>query len=96
MARARLICVRSAYAGQFLLPLPRQEGYEFVVVQFAGNEAHFTALINYQVSGGGGGGSGQRAQGDWGTTAGTVQMALVCRGGTVQMALVCRSGSRTN
>ncbi|KAF0309369.1 ATP synthase mitochondrial F1 complex assembly factor 1 [Amphibalanus amphitrite] len=34
--------------GQFLLPLPRKDGYEFVVVQFAGNEAHFTALINYQ------------------------------------------------
>ena len=32
----------------FLLPLPRKEGYEFVVVQFAGNEAHFTTLINYQ------------------------------------------------
>ncbi|XP_043216576.1 ATP synthase mitochondrial F1 complex assembly factor 1-like isoform X1 [Amphibalanus amphitrite] len=32
----------------FLLPLPRKDGYEFVVVQFAGNEAHFTALINYQ------------------------------------------------
>ena len=32
----------------FLLPLPRKEGYEFVVVQFAGNEAHFTTLINFQ------------------------------------------------
>ncbi len=32
----------------FLLPLPRKQGYEFVVVQFDGNEAHFTTLINYQ------------------------------------------------
>ena len=32
----------------FLLPLPRSEGYEFVVVQFEGNEAHFTTLINFQ------------------------------------------------
>ena len=33
----------------FLFPLPRKEGYEFVVVQFQGKEAHFTTLINYQV-----------------------------------------------
>ncbi|XP_037077696.1 ATP synthase mitochondrial F1 complex assembly factor 1-like isoform X2 [Pollicipes pollicipes] len=32
----------------FLFPLPRDQGYEFVVAQFAGNEAHFTPLINYQ------------------------------------------------
>lgn len=32
----------------FLLPLPRTNGYEFFVVQFCGNEAHFTTLINYQ------------------------------------------------
>jgi len=32
----------------FLFPLPRKEGYEFVVVQFQGKEAHFTTLINYQ------------------------------------------------
>lgn len=32
----------------FLFPLPRKEGYEFVVVQFSGNEAHFTSLINFQ------------------------------------------------
>ena len=30
------------------MPLPRKEGYEFVVVQFSGNEAHFTTLINFQ------------------------------------------------
>ena len=32
----------------FILPLPRKEGYEFVVVQFSGNQAHFTTLINFQ------------------------------------------------
>merc|ERR1712112_483453 len=32
----------------FLFPLPRDQGYEFVVVQFLNNEAHFTTLINYQ------------------------------------------------
>lgn len=32
----------------FLFPLPRDQGYEFVVVQFLGKEAHFTTLINYQ------------------------------------------------
>lgn len=32
----------------FLFALPRDKGYEFIVVQFAGHEAHFTPLINYQ------------------------------------------------
>ena len=32
----------------FLFPLPRDQGYEFFVVQFLGQEAHFTSLINYQ------------------------------------------------
>ncbi|KAK4295610.1 hypothetical protein Pmani_031839 [Petrolisthes manimaculis] len=32
----------------FLLPLPRDNGYEFIVVQFSGHEIHFTPLINYQ------------------------------------------------
>jgi len=32
----------------FLFPLPRDMGYEFVVVQFSGHEAHFSTLINYQ------------------------------------------------
>jgi len=32
----------------FLFPLPRDQGYEFVVVQFLGKEAHFTTLINFQ------------------------------------------------
>ncbi|KAF4527865.1 hypothetical protein B566_EDAN014785 [Ephemera danica] len=33
---------------QFLLPLPRSNGYEFIVCQIAGHEVHFTQLINYQ------------------------------------------------
>jgi len=32
----------------FLFPLPRDQGYEFFVVQFLGKEVHFTSLINYQ------------------------------------------------
>ena len=35
----------------FLFPLPRKQGYEFIVVQFDGNEAHFATLINYQAFG---------------------------------------------
>ena len=35
------------YSLQFLLPLPRKEGYEFFVVQFDGNEAQFTSVMNY-------------------------------------------------
>ena len=32
----------------FLFPLPRKQGYEFIVAQFDGDVAHFTTLINYQ------------------------------------------------
>ncbi|KAK8375814.1 hypothetical protein O3P69_008511 [Scylla paramamosain] len=32
----------------FVLPLPRDKGYEFIVLQFAGHEVHFTSLVNYQ------------------------------------------------
>lgn len=32
----------------FLFPLPRDQGYEFVMVQFLGREAHFSTLINFQ------------------------------------------------
>lgn len=34
--------------GTFLFPVPRMNGYEFVMVQFQGDEAHFTTLINFQ------------------------------------------------
>ncbi|XP_076050601.1 ATP synthase mitochondrial F1 complex assembly factor 1 [Oratosquilla oratoria] len=32
----------------FVLPLIRDQGYEFILVQFANQEAHFTPLVNYQ------------------------------------------------
>lgn len=34
----------------FLLPLPRDQGYEFFLVQFHLNEVHITSLLAYQVS----------------------------------------------
>lgn len=34
---------------QFLYALPRKEGYEFFLGQWAGQELHFTSLINVQV-----------------------------------------------
>lgn len=33
----------------FLLPLPRNEGYEFIMLQFAANTVHLTPLLCYQV-----------------------------------------------
>ncbi|XP_064549907.1 ATP synthase mitochondrial F1 complex assembly factor 1 [Drosophila montana] len=33
----------------FLLPLPRSEGFEFILLQFAANTVHFTPLLAYQV-----------------------------------------------
>ncbi|XP_044253806.1 ATP synthase mitochondrial F1 complex assembly factor 1 [Tribolium madens] len=33
----------------FLFPLPRKEGYEFIMAQFEGNCVHFTPLLYYQV-----------------------------------------------
>lgn len=33
----------------FLLPLPRSQGFEFFVLQFAANTIHFTPLLCYQV-----------------------------------------------
>ncbi|XP_017039648.1 ATP synthase mitochondrial F1 complex assembly factor 1 [Drosophila ficusphila] len=33
----------------FLIPLPRSEGFEFVMLQFAANTVHFTPLLAYQV-----------------------------------------------
>jgi len=32
----------------FLFPIPRDQGYEFIVSQFSNHEVHFTPLINYQ------------------------------------------------
>ncbi|XP_053945472.1 ATP synthase mitochondrial F1 complex assembly factor 1 [Anastrepha ludens] len=33
----------------FLLPLPRSEGFEFIMLQFSANTVHFTPLLAYQV-----------------------------------------------
>lgn len=33
----------------FLFPLPRQQGYEFMMLQFEKNAVHFTPLLYYQV-----------------------------------------------
>lgn len=35
----------------FILPLPRSEGFEFILLQFASNTVHFTPLLAYQVHG---------------------------------------------
>jgi len=35
----------------FIFPLPRDEGYEFILAQFAGHEIHFATLISYQAYG---------------------------------------------
>ncbi|XP_037948507.1 ATP synthase mitochondrial F1 complex assembly factor 1 [Teleopsis dalmanni] len=42
MERAKLFPV-------FLLPLPRSEGFEFIMLQFAANAVHLTPLLVYQV-----------------------------------------------
>lgn len=34
----------------FIFPLPRSQGYEFILLQFAHNTVHFTPLLCYQVS----------------------------------------------
>ncbi|GAB0093079.1 ATP synthase mitochondrial F1 complex assembly factor 1 [Sergentomyia squamirostris] len=33
----------------FILPIPRSEGFEFILMQFAANTVHFTPLLCYQV-----------------------------------------------
>uniref|UniRef100_A0A182QD06 ATP synthase mitochondrial F1 complex assembly factor 1 n=1 Tax=Anopheles farauti TaxID=69004 RepID=A0A182QD06_9DIPT len=33
----------------FIFPIPRSQGYEFIMLQFAANTVHFTPLLNYQV-----------------------------------------------
>lgn len=33
----------------FIFPLPRSQGYEFFLLQFASNTVHFTPLLCYQV-----------------------------------------------
>ncbi|XP_055680195.1 ATP synthase mitochondrial F1 complex assembly factor 1 [Lutzomyia longipalpis] len=33
----------------FILPIPRSQGFEFIMLQFAANSVHFTPLLCYQV-----------------------------------------------
>ncbi|XP_033108336.1 ATP synthase mitochondrial F1 complex assembly factor 1-like, partial [Anneissia japonica] len=39
---------KSTLYPSFLYPLPQDEGFEFYLGQFDGNNCHFTSLINYQ------------------------------------------------
>lgn len=34
-----------------MFPLPKDQGYEFVLAQWSANECHFTSLINFQAHG---------------------------------------------
>lgn len=34
-----------------MFPLPKDQGYEFVLTQWSANECHFTSLINFQAHG---------------------------------------------
>lgn len=45
-----LLMQRSKEHPIFILPLPRSEGYEFFLLQFASNSVHFTPLLCYQVN----------------------------------------------
>lgn len=45
------IAIRSKEFSTFLLPLPRDEGFEFILAQWNGPECHFTPLINFQAHG---------------------------------------------
>ncbi|XP_055617317.1 ATP synthase mitochondrial F1 complex assembly factor 1 [Toxorhynchites rutilus septentrionalis] len=44
-----LMMERAKKYPMFILPIPRSQGYEFIVLQFFANTVHFTPLINYQV-----------------------------------------------
>lgn len=45
----KLLTERSKEHPIFILPLPRSQGFEFFLLQFAGNTVHFTPLLCYQV-----------------------------------------------
>lgn len=45
----KLLEQRSKEHPIFVLPLPRSQGFEFFLMQFAGNTVHFTPLLAYQV-----------------------------------------------
>lgn len=44
-----LLTKRSSEHPLFILPIPRSQGFEFFLLQFAGNTVHFTPLLCYQV-----------------------------------------------
>ncbi|XP_053669607.1 ATP synthase mitochondrial F1 complex assembly factor 1 isoform X1 [Anopheles marshallii] len=44
-----LMMARAKQYPVFILPIPRSQGYEFIMLQFAANTVHFTPLLNYQV-----------------------------------------------
>lgn len=44
-----LLTERSKEYPLFILPLPRSQGFEFFLLQFATNSVHFTPLLCYQV-----------------------------------------------
>lgn len=44
-----LLTARGKESPIFILPLPRSQGYEFFLLQFASNTVHFTPLLCYQV-----------------------------------------------
>lgn len=44
-----LLTERSKEYPIFILPLPRSQGFEFFLLQFASNSVHFTPLLCYQV-----------------------------------------------
>ncbi|XP_052890585.1 ATP synthase mitochondrial F1 complex assembly factor 1 [Anopheles moucheti] len=49
VAQFNLMMARAKQYPVFILPIPRSQGYEFIMLQFAANTVHFTPLLNYQV-----------------------------------------------
>jgi len=47
--RYNLLTSRAKEFPMFIFPLPRSQGYEFILLQFANNTVHFTPLLCYQV-----------------------------------------------
>lgn len=48
-ATYNLLSARGKQYPMFIFPLPRSQGYEFFLLQFASNTVHFTPLLCYQV-----------------------------------------------
>lgn len=45
----KLLTERAKEYPLFIFPLPRSQGFEFFLLQFANNTVHFTPLLCYQV-----------------------------------------------